>query len=544
MIVVKYFYFFILCRCIDILTTMGIKDLMTLIKNKAPESIEPLTSLEQCIGKRIAVDASMCLYQFLIQVRAGKEAGHLINADGQVTSHLTGLLYRVICWEKCGLLPVFVFDGKAPEMKRRELEKRNKIRHEAEEALKQAKESGNEIEIAKYAGRTTRVTQENTKEAIDLLRLMGVPVVQAPGEAEAQCAWMCREGLVDLVASEDMDTLTFGTPKLIRGLAQARNSDLEKFKSYCPKNGKKSTNPNPPVSKFKLTPTKSNTSKASDAKATPDKDSKPKKKKEFGLSVIHSRSLLSHLKLSMSDFINLCVLSGCDYVDRIKKIGSVTAFNYIVKQSNNNNESETFDSTNDETVDSLIQAIVEDNKFPEDLDPTDYLTSFKQARQLFVNPLVDKTIQATQLKLGRIDEKGILDYLVTKRQFKEKRVLTAIENLKKARASLGQTSMSNFFKDRKDRQDLKDVKDVKDHKDHKDRKDRKDLKDHKTIDDKTTTKFTKFSTIFTIKKIQKNPTLESRESEFAEPQESREITKKRKGSFLDTLFSSSKKQKQ
>ena len=47
---------------------------------------------------------------------------------------------------------------------------------------------------------------------------MGVPVVEAPSEAEAQCAEMAKGGLVYAVATEDMDALTFAAPRLLRNL--------------------------------------------------------------------------------------------------------------------------------------------------------------------------------------------------------------------------------------------------------------------------------------------------------------------------------------
>jgi flap endonuclease-1 len=53
---------------------------------------------------------------------------------------------------------------------------------------------------------------------------MGVPVVDAPTEAEAQCASMAREGLVYAAATEDMDCLTFGAPKLVRHLMAPSSS--------------------------------------------------------------------------------------------------------------------------------------------------------------------------------------------------------------------------------------------------------------------------------------------------------------------------------
>lgn len=63
-----------------------------------------------------------------------------------------------------------------------------------------------------------QVTSEHNEDCKRLLRLMGVPVVDAPSEAEAQCAAMAKAGVVYGAATEDMDCLTFGCPRLIRHL--------------------------------------------------------------------------------------------------------------------------------------------------------------------------------------------------------------------------------------------------------------------------------------------------------------------------------------
>ena len=60
------------------------------------------------------------------------------------------------------------------------------------------------------------MTSDHTAECIKLLGLMGMPVVHAPCEAEAQCAALCKGGKVWAAASEDMDTLCFGTPIFLR----------------------------------------------------------------------------------------------------------------------------------------------------------------------------------------------------------------------------------------------------------------------------------------------------------------------------------------
>lgn len=73
-----------------------------------------------------------------------------------------------------------------------------------------------------------QVTKEHNEDCKQLLRLMGVPVIDAPSEAEAQCAAMAKAGVVYGAATEDMDCLTFGCPRLIRHLmaSQVRRQPL------------------------------------------------------------------------------------------------------------------------------------------------------------------------------------------------------------------------------------------------------------------------------------------------------------------------------
>lgn len=63
-----------------------------------------------------------------------------------------------------------------------------------------------------------QVTAQHNEDCKQLLRLMGVPVIDAPSEAEAQCAAMAKAGVVYGAATEDMDCLTFGCPRLVRHL--------------------------------------------------------------------------------------------------------------------------------------------------------------------------------------------------------------------------------------------------------------------------------------------------------------------------------------
>ena len=50
--------------------------------------------------------------------------------------------------------------------------------------------------------------------------------MQAPSEAEAQCAALCKAGTVYAMASEDMDSLTFATPRLTRNLLSPASAKM------------------------------------------------------------------------------------------------------------------------------------------------------------------------------------------------------------------------------------------------------------------------------------------------------------------------------
>lgn len=116
-----------------------------------------------------------------------------------------------------GVKPIWVFDGKPPELKDHVLDKRKEMKESAEEEKQKAIESG-DLETAKrMAGRSIKITAEMMEDAKNLLRLMGTPIIESPGEAESQCAVIVKHGLAYATASEDMDSLTFGTNFLLRG---------------------------------------------------------------------------------------------------------------------------------------------------------------------------------------------------------------------------------------------------------------------------------------------------------------------------------------
>ena len=118
---------------------------------------------------------------------------------------------------------------------------------------------------------------------------MGIPVVDAASEAESQCAELVKKKVVWGMASEDMDSLTFGAPYLLRHLTKSQGG----------------------------------------------------KKDQSGVIEVDLAAVLEDMKLTQEEvrerihgdcqFVDMCILCGCDYCDTIRGIGQVKAYQFIQK---------------------------------------------------------------------------------------------------------------------------------------------------------------------------------------------------------------------
>ena len=177
-------------------------------------------SIKDLKDKILAVDAMNMLYQFLTTIRA-QDGSALLDSHGNVTSHLIGLFNRVTSLMEEGLKLVFVCDGKAPEIKRKTWEKRSAIKKEAALKFQEAEEAGNREDMKKFASRTAVLDKKMIDDAKNVIRALGLPIVQAPSEGEAQAAYMVKKGDAYAVISQDYDNLIFSAPLLVRNLSIA-----------------------------------------------------------------------------------------------------------------------------------------------------------------------------------------------------------------------------------------------------------------------------------------------------------------------------------
>eukprot|EP00922_Rhytidocystis_sp_ex-Travisia-forbesii_P063401 GHVS01094336.1.p1 GENE.GHVS01094336.1~~GHVS01094336.1.p1 ORF type:complete len:428 (+),score=70.48 GHVS01094336.1:50-1285(+) len=312
----------------------------------------------------------MSLYQFMIAIRDTETHGNLTNEEGETTSHISGFLARAVRLLEYGIKPVYVFDGKPPTLKGGELAKRKDKRDQAEKELEAARETGDMEEVRKQLGRTVKVTKQHNEEVKKLLGFMGIPVVEAPCEAEAQCAELTKTGKAFGTATEDADALTFGSSVLVRHL------------------------------------------NFSDSKA-----------KQNPILAIDLQVVLQELGLTMSQFVDFCILCGCDYCDTIRGIGAKTAYNLIKDHKD---------------IETVIQNIdITKHPLPEHFP-------YKQARDFFHSPEV---IQGADVRLQwkDIDIDGLVKFLVEQNNFNAGRVDAYINRLKKARGKSCQTRLESFF---------------------------------------------------------------------------------------------------
>jgi len=198
------------------------------LRDLVPKSTVNLADLS---GKSIAIDAYNALYQFLAIIRQ-PDGTPLKDHSGRVTSHLSGLLYRTSNLVEMGIKAVYVFDGVPPTLKEVEIKRRARVKEEALVKYEKALQEGKVEEARMYAQMTSRLKDYMADDAKRLLKLLGIPWIQARSEGEAQAAYMTKKGDTDYCASQDYDSLLFGAPRLVRNVTISGRRKLPRKNVY------------------------------------------------------------------------------------------------------------------------------------------------------------------------------------------------------------------------------------------------------------------------------------------------------------------------
>ncbi|MDP2925231.1 MAG: flap endonuclease-1 [Nanoarchaeota archaeon] len=185
-------------------------------------------------GKTIAVDAFNAIYQFLTTIRQ-PDGTPLKDSNGNVTSHLSGLFYRNMNLIHEGIKIIYVFDGEPPLLKGRTINNRKEMKEEMKEKYKKAVEEKDIEAMGKYSRADVKLDEQKINESKELLKAMGIAVLQAPSEGEAQASYLAKEGICYAVSSQDYDCLMFKAPRLIQNLSMSRRRKIPTgFKEVFP----------------------------------------------------------------------------------------------------------------------------------------------------------------------------------------------------------------------------------------------------------------------------------------------------------------------
>ena len=346
---------------------MGIEGLPKLIREVAGKQAIDTKIFSDFKGMTIAVDASLMIYQIVIASRSsGRD---MTNLEGKLTSHLNGMLFKILILLENQICPIFVFDGKPPKIKNKSLLKRREIKERAEKNMEGLDEKSEEY--IKNFKKTFRPSRDDIIEAQTLLDLMGIPYIVAPGEADVLCSWLASRKdangnrYAKGVCSDDSDMLALGADYLFKNMLKSMN-------------------------------------------------------KNNSTIVINLKKTLARMKLTMSQFVDMCVLLGCDGCNRIKGIGPKTAYRFILKYG---------------TLENVLKFIKKN--FPNELTE-EHRETLIDSRNYFrdavkeVDKMNDFILTDDQLKLRTFQYNELMDFLCVKHNFDPIRIQKAVSRLKKA----------------------------------------------------------------------------------------------------------------
>jgi len=183
---------------------MGVNGLRKIISKYAPDALEK-KNFKDFNGTVQALDGVLALYKFCIAT---------IDTPYSKVGHLFACFFKTLSMLRYGIMPIWVFDGKPPEIKQMTLDERRRNKDIAHNKLNDECLSHNDKK--KLEKRTFTVTSKLVEDVKDLLKLLGIPYVIAPGEAEAQCVALNKAKIAHGVVTEDWDAILFGCKRMLK----------------------------------------------------------------------------------------------------------------------------------------------------------------------------------------------------------------------------------------------------------------------------------------------------------------------------------------
>jgi len=344
---------------------MGIKGLLQLIKKYAPGSINTKI-MSQYKGCYLINDAIQQIYKYCIAIR--KKGSDMTSKNGKVISHLYAIKSIIQSSLKYNIIPIFIFDGKSPDIKYETIKMRKNKYKIAK--LKLEEDIIGEEKI-KYYKKTFRPTEEMITECKTFLTLSGIPWIQAPEEADSECASITKSDChnVNRIISDDMDMLVFGSPYLLKNFN---------------KNGE--------------------------------------------IMEISLQKILEELKVSHSDFVDICILIGCDYCPSIKGINAKKVYEIYKEILKTDDEQSNILMFLDKLEKENMEDI-ENNKKPRYIIPNNYLDSFMNAKTYYLEKAIVNDPNDFTLKQTKCNRNDIIKFMVKENGFYYSNIKSYINQL-------------------------------------------------------------------------------------------------------------------
>ncbi|CAE7034782.1 exo1 [Symbiodinium natans] len=340
---------------------MGIHGLLPFLKPYVKK-----INIDDFKGKTVGVDAMCWMHK-------GAFACSRELVEGVDTDKFVRYFLRMCEVLRCSRIkPIIVFDGDRLPAKAKEDENRGKAREKARlEALEliSRQQSGHEVDekdISSKCEGAIKVTSSMISRLQSALRELSIDFIIAPYEADAQLAYMCRMGWIDVAVSEDSDLLAYGCPSTLFKMDKFGNGDhialpclqVDARPTYQEKSppegsgsktkGKQRQRLKPGQKAKKASVKACKTTDESQGKmqsaadgvecSQPQKGSKVTKGKSEADKVAVVKEFQSCLdRWSPEQFTEFCVFCGTDYKEpetHIKKFGIKTAFQFMKKYGN------------------------------------------------------------------------------------------------------------------------------------------------------------------------------------------------------------------